>query len=154
MTPSTRPVTRLSSAWVRDRGMRQVVVTITGSLIELRLKGCRQSETVDIGSLWYQSVKARVIRDRLAKKAAKKPAKKAAKKAAKAAGIDMDALKLIEKMAELDTDDAALAEAEIRRSDQANAARMHEQFGVHCRASQAITERMRLFSFGDGMLVL
>jgi cytidylate kinase len=34
-------------------------------------------------------------------------------------------------MAELDTDDAALAEAEIRRSDQANAARMHEQFGVH-----------------------
>ncbi len=34
-------------------------------------------------------------------------------------------------MAELDTDDADLAEAEIRRSDQANAARMHEQFGVN-----------------------
>lgn len=33
-------------------------------------------------------------------------------------------------MAELDTDDVDLAEAEIRRSDQANAARMHEQFGV------------------------
>lgn len=33
-------------------------------------------------------------------------------------------------MAELDTDDVGLAEAEIRRSDQANAARMHEQFGV------------------------
>jgi cytidylate kinase len=33
-------------------------------------------------------------------------------------------------MAELDTDDVDLAEAEVRRSDQANAARMHEQFGV------------------------
>lgn len=33
-------------------------------------------------------------------------------------------------MAELDTDDADVAAAEIRRSDQANAARMHEQFGV------------------------
>ncbi|MFM2065843.1 MAG: hypothetical protein RLZZ584_752 [Pseudomonadota bacterium] len=34
-------------------------------------------------------------------------------------------------MAELDTDDIAMAEAEIRRSDHANATRMHEQFGVN-----------------------
>ena len=34
-------------------------------------------------------------------------------------------------MAELDTDDAELAEAEIRRSDNANASRMQEQFGVN-----------------------
>jgi cytidylate kinase len=34
-------------------------------------------------------------------------------------------------MKELDTDDRDLAEAEIRRSDQANASRMNEQFGVH-----------------------
>ncbi|MDR6854073.1 cytidylate kinase family protein [Variovorax guangxiensis] len=33
-------------------------------------------------------------------------------------------------MAHLDTDDAEFAEAEIRRSDHAHAARMHEQFGV------------------------
>jgi cytidylate kinase len=33
-------------------------------------------------------------------------------------------------MKNLDTDDAASAESEIRRSDQAHAARMHEQFGV------------------------
>ena len=33
-------------------------------------------------------------------------------------------------MKSLDTDDAESAEAEIRRSDQAHAARMHEQFGV------------------------
>ena len=34
-------------------------------------------------------------------------------------------------MAELDTDDIDAAEAEIRRSDEANASRMHEQFGVN-----------------------
>lgn len=33
-------------------------------------------------------------------------------------------------MAELDTDDLELAEAEIRRSDHSNATRMHDQFGV------------------------
>ncbi len=33
-------------------------------------------------------------------------------------------------MGDLETDDAAFAEAEIRRSDQAHAARMHSQFGV------------------------
>ena len=33
-------------------------------------------------------------------------------------------------MTHLETDDAEFAEAEIRRSDQAHAARMHEQFGV------------------------
>jgi hypothetical protein len=72
MTPSTKPVTRLSSAWVRDRGMRPVVVTVTGSLIELRLKNCRQVETIDVASLWHQAVKARVIRERAEKKAARK----------------------------------------------------------------------------------
>ena len=34
-------------------------------------------------------------------------------------------------MGQLDTDDRDLAEAEIRRSDHANATRMHDQFGVH-----------------------
>ena len=72
MTPSTKPVTRLSSAYVRDRGMRQVVVTITGSLIELRLKGCRQVETVDIGSLWYSAIKARVLAAAAVKRALRK----------------------------------------------------------------------------------
>ena len=76
MTTSTKPVTRVTSAFVRDRGMRQVVATITGSLIELRLKGCRSVETVDVSTLYYQAVKARVIRDRMAKKAARKGARK------------------------------------------------------------------------------
>ena len=34
-------------------------------------------------------------------------------------------------MEQLGTDDRGLAESEIRRSDEANAARMHDQFGVH-----------------------
>ena len=72
MTPSTRPTTRLTSAWVRDRGMRPVVATITGSLIELRLKGTRTTEVVDVAALYHQAVKARVIRERAEKKAARK----------------------------------------------------------------------------------
>lgn len=72
MTPSIKPVTRLSSAYVRERGMRPVVVTITGSLIELRAKGLRSVETVDVASLWHQAVKARVLREKAEKKAARK----------------------------------------------------------------------------------
>tara|TARA_R110000868_G_scaffold392656_1_gene663391 strand:+ start:188 stop:439 length:252 start_codon:yes stop_codon:yes gene_type:complete len=73
MTPSIRPVTRLSSAVVREAGKyRPVCVTITGSLVELRLKGCRQVEVVDIASLWHQSVKARVWATTQARKALRK----------------------------------------------------------------------------------
>jgi hypothetical protein len=73
MTPSTKPVTRESSAFVRDAGRtRPVCVTITGSLIELRLKGCRQIEVVDVASLWHQSVKARVWAAKQGKKKARK----------------------------------------------------------------------------------
>lgn len=72
MTPSTKPVTRLSSAYVRDQGLRAVVVTITGSLIELRAKGRRQVEVLDVASLYYSAVKARVINEKKARKAARK----------------------------------------------------------------------------------
>lgn len=72
MTPSTKPVTRLSSAYVRERGMRPIVVTITGSLIELRAKGLRSVETVDVATLWHQAVKARVMREQAEKKATRK----------------------------------------------------------------------------------
>jgi len=74
-TPSTRPVTRETSAYIRDRGMRPVLVTITGSLIELRAKGLRTTETLDVASLYYQAVKARVIKERAERKAAKKAKK-------------------------------------------------------------------------------
>lgn len=76
MTPSTRPVTRVTSAFIRERGLRQVVVTITGNLIELRGKGLRTVETVDVASLWYQAVKARVLHERNIKRAMRKGARK------------------------------------------------------------------------------
>lgn len=75
MTPSSKPVTRLTSAYVRDKGIRPIVATITGSVIELRCKGRRQVETLDVASLYYQAVKARVISERAAKKAARKAKK-------------------------------------------------------------------------------
>lgn len=75
MTPSTKPVTRVSSAYVRERGLRPVVVTVTGSLIELRARGLRSIETLDVSSLWYQAVKARVLREKAEKKAKRKAGK-------------------------------------------------------------------------------
>lgn len=72
MTPSTKPVTRLTSAYIRDRGMRPIVVTITGSLIELRAKGLRTTETVDVASLFGMAIKARLARERALRKAARK----------------------------------------------------------------------------------
>jgi hypothetical protein len=72
MTPSTKPTTRLSSAYVRDRGLRPLIVTISGSLIELRAKGLRSRETVDLASIWSFAVKARLLREKAERKANKK----------------------------------------------------------------------------------
>lgn len=64
MTPADKPTTRLSSAYVRDKGLRQVVVTVHGSLIELRPKGLRTVEVIDISSAWSQAVRNRVLREK------------------------------------------------------------------------------------------
>ena len=72
MTPSTKRVTRLTSAWVRDQGMRAVVASIVGGVIELRAKGRRQVEVVDISTLYYRAVKERVVAEKAARKAARK----------------------------------------------------------------------------------
>lgn len=79
MTPSSRPVTRESSALVRDRGARPVIVTITGSILLLRPKGLRSEETLDIAAAWDHAVKQRLARQR-AEKAAKKKARAGALK--------------------------------------------------------------------------
>lgn len=71
----TSPVTRETGALVRDRGMRPVIVTITATCIELRAKGLRTRETVDIASLYAQAVRQRVAAERAAKKAARKARK-------------------------------------------------------------------------------
>lgn len=77
---ATSPVTRETTAYTRDRGMRAVIVTITHGLLELRAKGLRQRETVDIGWLYQHAVKARVWRDKM-EKAKVKAQKRARRKA-------------------------------------------------------------------------
>lgn len=70
-TKSDRPVTRETSAYVRDKGLRPIHVTITGSVLELRAKGLRSRETVCVASIYEGAVKARVFAERKAKKAAR-----------------------------------------------------------------------------------
>jgi hypothetical protein len=70
-TKSTKPVTRESSAFVRDRGLRPIIVTISGSLIELRGKGLRRVEYLDIAAAFSLAVKQRVAAEKAEKKAKK-----------------------------------------------------------------------------------
>lgn len=72
MTPSTKPVTRISLAFFRDKGLRPIIVTITGSMLELRCKGLRQRETVDIAAVYGQAVRSRVAYEKAQRKKAKK----------------------------------------------------------------------------------
>jgi DNA primase large subunit len=69
------PVTRETSAFVREKGLRALIVTVRGSFIELRPKGMKKFETVDLTAAYQQAVKARVFqakRERDAKRKAKK----------------------------------------------------------------------------------
>lgn len=72
MTPSTKPTTRETSAYVRDKGLRPLVVTIIGSYIELRPKGLRSSETLDLAAAWSFALKARLAREKAERKAARR----------------------------------------------------------------------------------
>jgi hypothetical protein len=63
-TKSVKPVTRETSALVRERGLRAVMVTIVGGVIELRAKGLRSRETVDVAWCYYAAVKQRVAVER------------------------------------------------------------------------------------------
>ncbi len=67
MTPSHKPVTRVTSAYVRERGMRPLVATIHGSLLILRAKGCRTEEALDLAAAWSLAIKQRLTRERAEK---------------------------------------------------------------------------------------
>lgn len=66
-TTTAKPTVRETSAFVRDRGLRPLIVTVHHGLIELRPKGLRSSETLDLGGLWESAVRARVFRERMEK---------------------------------------------------------------------------------------
>lgn len=67
-TKSTRPVSRETSAFVRDRGMRPLIATLHGSVLILRGKGLRREEIIDIGACYDMAVKLRVARERTEKR--------------------------------------------------------------------------------------
>lgn len=71
-TSSAKPVTRETSAHVRDRGMRAVIATLHHGVLFLRAKGLRSTYTLDIGSLYLQGVRAEVMRQKAERKTAKK----------------------------------------------------------------------------------
>jgi hypothetical protein len=71
-TKSTKPVTRESSAFVRERGFRPLMVTIHGSLLLLRPKGMRSEEALDLAAAWSLAVKQRVAREQASRRAARK----------------------------------------------------------------------------------
>lgn len=72
MTPSIKPVTRLTSAYVRSRGLRPLVATLHGSMLLLRPKGLRTSEVLDLGAAYSVAVKQRIASERAARKAKRK----------------------------------------------------------------------------------
>lgn len=71
-TKSIKPVTRETSALVRERGLRPVIVTVHGSILLLRPKGLRSEEVLDIAAAWSTAVKQRVARELAEKRAARK----------------------------------------------------------------------------------
>ncbi|CAB4180091.1 hypothetical protein UFOVP1040_29 [uncultured Caudovirales phage] len=71
-TKSTKPVRRETSAFVRERGLRPLVVTIVDSVILLRPKGLRSEEMLDLASCYFLAVKQRVAREQAERRARRK----------------------------------------------------------------------------------
>lgn len=60
------PVTRETSAFVRDGsgGRRAVMATLKGGVLELRAKGLRKRESLDLAWCYYEAIKQRVAQER------------------------------------------------------------------------------------------
>jgi hypothetical protein len=69
---TTSPVTRETSAYVRDRGMRAVIATLTGGSVVLRAKGLRSREMLDLAWCYQQAVKQRVAMEQAERLAARR----------------------------------------------------------------------------------
>jgi hypothetical protein len=66
------PVTRETTAYVRDKGMRPVMATLTGGTLVLRAKGLRSREVLDLSWCYQVAVKQRVALEKAEKRAARK----------------------------------------------------------------------------------
>lgn len=71
-TKSVNPVTRETSAFVRERGFRPLMATIHGGILLLRPKGLHSEEVLDLGAAWSLAVKQRVAREQAEKRNARK----------------------------------------------------------------------------------
>jgi hypothetical protein len=72
-TNSTQsPVTRETSAYVRDKGLRALMATLTGGVLVMRAKGLRSREILDLGWCYSQAVKQRIAQERAERKATRK----------------------------------------------------------------------------------
>ena len=71
-TSSAKPVTRETSAFVRDRGMRAIIATIEHGTLTLRAKGLRSRETLDLAWCYQTAVKQRVAMERAERKLKRK----------------------------------------------------------------------------------
>jgi hypothetical protein len=65
------PVTRETSAFVRDMGARSVVVTVTGGALVFRAKGLRSRYVLDVAWCYSQAVKAKVAEARATARASR-----------------------------------------------------------------------------------
>ena len=78
-TKAIKPVSRETSAFVRDRGLRPIIATLLHGSLIMRAKGLRTEEVLDIGSAYAQAVKNRVFREKM-DKAMERAAKRRARR--------------------------------------------------------------------------
>jgi hypothetical protein len=71
-TRSTKPVTRETSAYVRDKGLRPLIATISGSVLIVRAKGLRNREVLDLSYCYSIALKQRVAQERAERKQLRK----------------------------------------------------------------------------------
>lgn len=79
-TRLTKPVTRETAVTIKDGAgpSRPLIVTLSGNLLILRLKGRKSEEVVDIEAAYFSAIKARTWRAMMEKakaRAAKRRAK-------------------------------------------------------------------------------
>lgn len=68
MTPTSKPVTRVTGLTYRNAEGRQIVCTLgPGDVIYMRPKGTRREEAIDLISCYELAVKRRVAKERFDK---------------------------------------------------------------------------------------
>lgn len=73
MTPTSKPVTRLTQSSYHNSGRRALVCTLgPGDVLYLRPKGMHKAEGIDLISCYELAVKRRVARERFDKAQARK----------------------------------------------------------------------------------